>query len=39
MSSPARIVVVARRTAATPKLLEPMRVQPQHDPCVFAWEA
>jgi len=39
MSSPVCIVVVARRTAATPKLREPTRVRPQHDPGVFAWEA
>ena len=35
MSSPARILVVAHRTAATPKLLEQVRIRTQRGPCVF----
>jgi hypothetical protein len=35
MSSPARILVVAHRTAATPKLLEQIRTRATAAPCVF----
>lgn len=35
MSSPARILLVAHRTAATPKLLEHLRLRAQQGPCSF----
>jgi hypothetical protein len=35
MTSPARILVVAHRTAATPKLLEQLRLRAQRGPCSF----
>ncbi len=35
MNSPARILVVAHRTAATPKLLEHVRTRAQAGPCTF----
>jgi hypothetical protein len=35
MSSPARILVVAHRTAATPKLLERMQMRANRSPCTF----
>jgi hypothetical protein len=35
MSSPARILLVAHRTAATPKLLEQLRLRAQSGPCSF----
>ena len=36
MSAPARILLVAHRTAATPKLLEQLRLRAQRGPCSLA---